>query len=38
VAARVAHPGSAARAAAAVLAIAAGEQPASDVGQTRQAA
>jgi lipid-A-disaccharide synthase len=38
VAARVAHPGSAARAAGAVLAIAAGEQPASDVGQTRQAA
>jgi lipid-A-disaccharide synthase len=38
VAARVAHPGSAARAADAVLAIAAGEQPASMVGQTRQAA
>jgi lipid-A-disaccharide synthase len=38
VASRVARPGSAARAAGAVLAIAAGEQPASDVGQTRQAA
>ena len=38
VATRVAHPGSAARAAAAVLAIAAGASPAQPTGATRQAA
>jgi hypothetical protein len=38
VAARVAHPGSAARAAAAVLAIAAGHSPAKPATATRQAA